>query len=83
MDMSVDKLKAVVGLAVDKIATTMIQDIAGQNTSLKNYSYDYNVLIEREDGSIKISLSDSEENEVLSIDFNANYDFEDVISHYS
>ena len=109
MDINVDKLKAIVGLAIDKMATTLIQDIAGQDISLKNYSYDYSVLIEREyvslviqytsqevlktfffytlvggeDGSIKISLSDSEENEVLSLDFNSDFDFERVISDYS
>lgn len=109
MELGIDKLKAVVGLATDKIATTLIQDIAGSDLSMSNFSYAYDVLVEREyislaiqysaqevlktsyfytltgseSGSIKISLSDTNGENVLSLDFNANYDFSRAIKHYS
>ncbi|WP_148611866.1 hypothetical protein [Aeromonas sobria] len=108
MDLGIDKLKAIIGLATDKMAVTLIQDIAGKELSLKKYSYVYNVLIERkyisltilfsskevlktsyfytllsrEDGAITISLSDSNNDEVISIEFNADYDFESAIMNY-
>ncbi|EOW9662248.1 hypothetical protein ACO14J_002307 [Vibrio parahaemolyticus] len=109
MEIGIDKLKAVVGLATDKIATTLIQDIAGSDLSMSNFSYTYDVLVEREyislviqysaqevlktsyfytltgseSGSVKISLSDTNGENVLSLDFNANYDFSKAIEHYS
>lgn len=109
MEIGIDKLKAVVGLATDKIATTLIQDIASSDLSMSNFSYTYDVLVEREhislaiqysaqevlktsyfytltgseSGSIKISLSDTNGENVLSLDFNANYDFSRAIKHYS
>lgn len=109
MEIGIDKLKAVVGLATDKIATTLIQEISGSDLSTSNFSYTYDVLIEREhislaiqysaqevlktsyfytlsgseSGSIKISLSDTNGDNVLSLDFNANYDFSRAIEHYN
>ncbi|MET1312399.1 hypothetical protein [Vibrio parahaemolyticus] len=109
MEIGIDKLKAVVGLATDKMATSLIQDIAGSDLPISNFSYAYNVLVEREhislviqysdqevlktsyfytltgseSGSIKISLSDTNGENVLSLDFNANYDFSRAIESYS
>ena len=108
MEISIDKLKIVIGLATDKIATTIIQDIAGSDLSASKFSYVYDVLLEREhisliikysdqevlktsyfytltgseSGTIKVSLSDIDGENVLSIDFNKNFNFSRLIEEY-
>lgn len=109
INISIEKLKAIIGLAVDKTATDLIEGIADEELSMEDFSYSYKVLVEREhvslevsykakeilktayfyslegdkDGSIKISLSDSDDNNVLTIEFEPDYDFNKVIGNYS
>ncbi|HCZ9564416.1 TPA: hypothetical protein O4I89_002866 [Vibrio cholerae] len=109
MEIEFDKLKAIICLATDKMATILIQEIAGNEIPISKFSYSYDVLVDREhialviqynsqnvlnttyfytltgspSGAIKISLSDTKGKEVLSLDFNENYDFSHAISHYN
>ncbi|OEE75653.1 hypothetical protein [Vibrio genomosp. F6] len=57
MKISIEKLKAVVGIATDKMATTLIQEIAGSDLAMGNFSYSYDVQIDQQVISLNIQYS--------------------------
>lgn len=109
MEISVDKLKAIIGVAIDRRATDLIKNISEDKLSLKDFSYYYDVLVERQfvslvveycsneilkvnyfymlrgsdDGAIKISLSDLNDDEVLRVEFEPEFDFDAAMKVYN